>query len=75
MEYFWYVIAALGSAVTTYTYAKHKNIDLRRGSVMLVCILGMCTVGSYAAFLAKRIRYGHRTRRDRGAPAPFERPS
>lgn len=31
----------LGSAVTTYTYAKHKNIDLKRGWIMLVCILGM----------------------------------
>ena len=41
----------LGSAVTTYTYAKHKNIDLKRGWIMLVCILGMCTVGSYVAFL------------------------
>lgn len=42
----------LGSAVTTCTYAKHKNIDLRRGWIMLVCILGMCTVGSIAAYLA-----------------------
>ncbi|MBQ7370652.1 MAG: TSUP family transporter [Blautia sp.] len=40
----------LGSAVTTYTYAKHKNIDLKRGWIMLVRILGMCTVGSYVAF-------------------------
>ena len=48
----------LGSAVTTYTYAKHKNIDLRRGSVMLVCILGMCTVGSYAAFLVGNVVLG-----------------
>lgn len=35
----------LGSAVTTYTYAKHRNIDLKRGWVML-----MCTVGNYAAY-------------------------
>ena len=35
----------LGSAVTTWTYAKHKNIDLRRGWIMLVCILAMSTVG------------------------------
>ena len=33
----------LGSAVTTYTYAKNKNIDLKRGWIMLVCILTMCT--------------------------------
>ena len=48
----------LGSAVTTYTYAKHKNIDLRRGLIMLVCILGMCTVGSYAAFLVGNVVLG-----------------
>ncbi len=45
----------LGSAVTAYTYAKHKNIDLKRGWIMLVCILAMCTVGSYAAFLAGNV--------------------
>lgn len=42
----------LGSAVTTYTYAKHKNIDLKRGWLIMTCILTMCTVGSYVAFLA-----------------------
>ena len=36
----------LGSAVTTYTYAKHKNIDLKRGWIMLVCILTMCAGSS-----------------------------
>jgi len=34
----------LGSAVATATYIRHKNIDLRRGWIMLVCIIGMCTV-------------------------------
>ena len=38
----------LGSAVTTYTYAKHKNIDLKRGWIMLVCILGMSLEGTGA---------------------------
>ena len=42
----------LGSAVTAWTYAKHKNIDLRRGWLMFVCIVSMCTIGSYVAFLA-----------------------
>ena len=42
----------LGSAVTAYTYARHKNLDLRRGWIMLVSIVAMCTAGSYAAFLA-----------------------
>lgn len=39
----------LGSAVTSATYIRHKNIDLRRGWIMLVCIIGMCTLGSLAA--------------------------
>lgn len=42
----------LGSAVTAYTYSKNKNTDLRRSWIMLVCILAMCTVGSYVAFIA-----------------------
>ena len=48
----------LGSAVTTYTYAKNKNIDLKRGWIMLACILTMCTVGSYVAFLAGNVVLG-----------------
>ena len=48
----------LGSVVTAYTYAKHKNIDLKSGWIMLVCILSMCTVGSYAAFLAGNVVLG-----------------
>ena len=48
----------LGSAATAYTYARHKNIDLRRGWVMLVCILVMCTVGSYAAYVVGNVVLG-----------------
>lgn len=48
----------LGSAVTTITYAKHKHIDLKRGWIMLVCIVTMCTVGSYAAWLAGNVVLG-----------------
>ena len=48
----------LGSAVTTATYIRHKNIDLKRGSVMMACILAMCTVGSYVAFLAGNVVLG-----------------
>ncbi len=48
----------LGSAVTAYTYGKNKNIDLRRGWIMLVCILTMCTVGSYVAFIAGNMVLG-----------------
>jgi len=48
----------LGSAVTTAVYIRHKNIDLRRGWLMLVCILSMCAVGSYAAWLAGNVVLG-----------------
>lgn len=48
----------LGSAVTTATYIKHKNIDLKRGWIMLACIIGMCTVGSFAAWKAGNVVLG-----------------
>lgn len=48
----------LGSAVTTYTYTKHKNIDLHRGWLIMTCILIMCTIGSYVAFLAGNVVLG-----------------
>lgn len=40
----------LGSAVTTAVYAKNKNIDLKHGWLLTVCIIGMCAVGSIAAY-------------------------
>ncbi|MBQ4153385.1 MAG: TSUP family transporter [Oscillospiraceae bacterium] len=40
----------LGSAVTTCVYAKNKKIDLKHGWLMAMCIIGMCTVGSIAAY-------------------------
>lgn len=48
----------LGSAVTTWTYIKHKNIDLKRGWIMLVCIISMCIGGSFAAFQAGNVVLG-----------------
>ena len=48
----------LGSAVTAYTYARHKNIDLRRGWLIMTCILVMCTVGSYVAFIVGNVVLG-----------------
>lgn len=48
----------LGSAVASYTYARNKNLDLRRGGIMLGCIVCMCTVGSYAAWLAGNVVLG-----------------
>ena len=40
----------LGSAVTTGVYAKNKNIDLKHGWLLTVCIISMCAVGSIAAY-------------------------
>ena len=48
----------LGSAVTTMVYIRNRNIDLKRGWIMLVCILTLCTVGSYAAWLAGNVVLG-----------------
>lgn len=48
----------LGSALTAFTYAKNRNIDLKRSRIMLICILGMCTVGSYAAFVVGNVVLG-----------------
>ncbi|MBQ7783081.1 MAG: TSUP family transporter [Oscillospiraceae bacterium] len=42
----------LGSAITTGVYIKNRNIDLKRGWIMLACIVTMCVAGSYAAWLA-----------------------
>ena len=48
----------LGSAVATYTYAKHKNIDLKRGWLIMTCILVMSAIGSYVAFLTENVVLG-----------------
>ncbi len=48
----------LGSAVTSATYARNKNIDLRHGWIMLVCIVSLSTVGSYVAYLAGNVVLG-----------------
>ncbi len=48
----------LGSAVTSATYARHKNIDLKHGWIMLVCIVSLSTVGSYVAYLAGGVVLG-----------------
>lgn len=44
----------LGSAVTTAVYAKNKNIDLKRGWILTVCVIGMCAVGSIAAYFTRQ---------------------
>ncbi len=48
----------LGSAVTSYTYAKNKNIDLKHGWIMLACIISLSAVGSYAAYLVGNVVLG-----------------
>ena len=48
----------LGSAVATYTYAKHKNIDLKRGWLIMTIILIMSAIGSYVAFLTGNVVLG-----------------
>ena len=48
----------LGSAVTTSVYIRHRNIDLKRGWIMLVCIVTMCIAGSYVAYLAGNVVLG-----------------
>lgn len=48
----------LGSAVTTAVYAKNKKIDLRHGWPMAACIIGMCTVGSVAAYFTHQTVLG-----------------
>ena len=48
----------LGSAFTAGIYIKHKNIDLKRGWLVMVCILAMCTVGSVAAWAAGNVVLG-----------------
>lgn len=40
----------LGSAVTTWVYARNGKIDLKHGWLMLTCIVVMCTAGSVAAY-------------------------
>ena len=48
----------LGSAVTTSVYIRHGNIDLKRGWIMLACIVCMCIAGSYAAYLVGSVVLG-----------------
>ncbi len=48
----------LGSAVSAATYIRHKNIDLKRGWIMLACIVSMCTLGSFAAWKAGNVVLG-----------------
>lgn len=48
----------LGSAFTSAIYIRHKNIDLKRGWIMLTCIIAMCIAGSFAAWSAGNVVLG-----------------
>lgn len=48
----------LGSAFTSAIYIRHRNIDLKRGGVMLACIVSMCVAGSIAAWHAGHVVLG-----------------
>ena len=41
----------LASAVSAYTYGKNKNLDVKNGLLMMVCVLAFTVVGSYIASL------------------------
>lgn len=41
----------LASAISSVTYAKNKNIDIKNGLVMMICVLAFTVVGSYVASL------------------------
>ena len=41
----------LASAVSAYTYGKNKNLDVKNGLLMMVCVLTLTVVGSYIASL------------------------
>ena len=41
----------LASAVSAYTYGKHKNLDIRNGLVMMASVLVFTVVGSYVSSL------------------------
>ena len=48
----------LGSAVTTAVYARNRKIDLKHGWLIAACIIGMCTVGSIAAYFTHQTVLG-----------------
>lgn len=39
----------LASAISAYTYGKNKNLDIKNGMVMMICVLLMTLFGSYIA--------------------------
>lgn len=48
----------LGSAFTSAIYIRHKNIDLKRSRIMIICIIAMCIAGSLAAWYVGNVVLG-----------------
>lgn len=48
----------LASAVSAYTYGKHKNLDVKNGLVMMVSVLVFTMVGSYVSSLVPSTTMG-----------------
>ncbi len=48
----------LASAVSAYTYKKHKNLDVRNGLIMMITVLLFTVVGSYLAKLVPSTTMG-----------------
>ena len=48
----------LASAISAYTYGKHKNLDVRNGLVMMAAVLLFTMVGSYVASLVPNTTMG-----------------
>ena len=49
----------LASAVSAYTYKKNKNLDVKNGLIMMVCVLLFTMVGSYTASLVSNTTMGN----------------
>ncbi|MCI8331245.1 MAG: sulfite exporter TauE/SafE family protein [Clostridiales bacterium] len=49
----------LASAVSSYTYYKNKNLDVKNGLIMMVSVLAFTMVGSYAASLVPSVAMGN----------------
>lgn len=48
----------LASAISAYTYGKHKNLDIKNGLVMLISVLIFTLIGSYIASLVPSTTMG-----------------
>lgn len=49
----------LASAVSAYTYGRHKNLDIKNGLIMMVSVLAFTVVGSYVSSLVPPAAMGN----------------